>query len=349
MKKRILCITPLFPESPQDDTVVPFIYQFIRHFRRQKNVEIEILTLYYPFKRSCLEFDGLVIHSIGGGFNKGLRNYWTFTVALAMAIQLYRKNRYDGVLSFWYGKTAIIGKVLKSFFKTKHFTWLQGQDVKSKNWYLKVFRPRTSEIFTVGKNHNDLLFKNHKLRSDLIANVAIDITAFPELNKTDRDIDLIGVGNLGPIKNYSFFIDIVFELKQRMGDVRAIICGGGEEMEALTKKIIDLGLTKNLELLGYQKNQKVRQLMNQSKIFLHTSKFEGNSMAIQEALYSGCSVVSTVPLREKVQNFHFIEDMETITKKLINLLQSQTQYSRVKPFEIEATADIIYSSFFEAK
>ena len=36
--------------------------------------------------------------------------------------------------------------------------------------------------------------------------------------------------------------------------------------------------------------------MNQSKIFLHTSEYEGNSTVLMEALYSGCFSISSQAL-----------------------------------------------------
>jgi glycosyltransferase involved in cell wall biosynthesis len=351
MSKKLLFIIPLFPKSKEDDTIVPFIYQFSTYFsKKYKDVKIDILTLNYPFKRSVYTIDNITIYAIGGNFKKGLHPIFRFFRSIKFALYLYKKNNYDGILSFWYGQTAIIGKILANFYKKKHFTWLQGQDVKTSNKFLKFARPKAESLICVGKNHQQLLFKNHNLLSPNIANVAINSKNFPNLNHTTRMYDIIGVGNLGPLKNYGRFIDVVFELKKTNPNLKVIICGDGEEKKELQEKIERLKLKNTIQLLGYQKNADVINLLNNSKLLLHTSNFEGNPMVIQEALYSGCNVVSTFNITSKeevVSNYYYSEKNLEIISKISKILNSENvNTQRVHLFKIDDTVATIYNLFY---
>lgn len=347
--KKLLFIVPIFPKDTEDDTIVPFIYQFCDFFNKQySSLEIEILTLKYPLINGAYTINGITVHSISGGFKNKLYTLITIFRGFIKGYKLLRKNKHDGILSFWYSDTALIGHLLKRFFGVKHYVWMQGQDVKSNNIYLKILRPKKDNLIVVGNNHNKLLNKYQKMKASKIANVAVVPDNFPELNINDRKIDIIGVGNLSSLKNYSLFVDIVSELKKTHKNINAIICGDGEEKQMLSDKVISLDLTKNIRLPGYLTNKKVKSLMNNSKILLHTSEFEGNSLVVQEALYSGCKVVSTIPLLNTVNNFYF-EDSKSGKIKRINLLLNEKKpvVERVRHYKVEDTAKTIYSCFFD--
>lgn len=347
MKKKLLFIVPIFPKHMEDDTIVPFIFQFSLYFTNYyKDIDVDIISVRYP-KSKPYNIDKLSIFPIGVGFNKKNITVWALLKTILKGLHLFRKNKYDGILSFWYGETALSGKILGFIFKTKHFVWMQGQDVKLNNKYLKLTPFKPKNLIVVGRNHQRLLKKYWGINSEIVANVSVNPNSFPKLNTNKRPIDIIGVGNLSDLKNYSFFIDIIFELQKTFKNINVIICGNGEEMEKLSEKIERLKLNKNIKLLGYVSNKKIKKLMNESKLLLHTSKFEGNSLVIQEALYSGCQVISTIPLLEKIENFYFTNKKSDIIKQTNTLLNNSSQpIHRVRFFKIEETAKIIHSCFF---
>ncbi|WP_299185180.1 glycosyltransferase [uncultured Aquimarina sp.] len=350
MKKKLLLITPLFPGNKDEDTIVPFIYQFCNYLDANYNdLEIDVITLRYPIKKKEYNINSIKVYAIGGGFKTKLNSILVISKAFIKALKLFRRNDYDGILSFWYSDTAILGKLLKFIFRVKHFTWLQGQDVKANNKYFKLFRPSADQLIVVGKNHQKVLKKHWGITAKKIANVAVDTNTFPELNTGSRTIDIIGVGNLGALKNYSFFIEIIFELKKILNTINVVICGDGEEKEILTAKIDTLGLRENITLMGYVPNNEVRNLLNNSKLLLHTSQFEGNSMVVQEALYSGCKVISTFPLSENITNFFYQDNKVDLIKTSTGLLNKKQEIQRVRHFKIEETAAVIYSCFFDSK
>ncbi len=351
MKKKLLFIIPIFPGTIKDDTIVPFIFQFCCYLNDNfSDLEIDIMTLRYPIKKDMYTLNSLNVYPIGGGFKNKWHSPFIICKSVLKGIRLFKKQRYDGVLSFWYSDAAVVGSILKNIFKMPHYIWMQGQDVKSNNKYLKILKPEKDKLIVVGKNHNELLMKYQGFKAKIIANVAVNPMSFPQLNIAERNIDIIGIGNLGALKNYSFFIEIISELKKTFKNIHAVICGDGEEREMLSNKIKALGLSENIKLLGYVSNKKTRELMNDSKILLHTSSFEGNSMAVQEALYSGCKVISTIALQENIPNFCFEERKDRIVEKLKLIFDQETTHNkRIRYFKIEDTATTIYSCFFESK
>lgn len=346
MTKKLLFITPLFPKNLEEDNVVPFIKLFTLNFAESKNIEIDIITLMYPFSKTPYNIGKIRVYPIGGNFKKSFKKAPLFYKSILKGVQLCRKNKYDGILCFWYRESAFIGKILSSIFKIRILVWLQGQDAKISNKYVSFLRILDENLIMLSNYQRNIFNTSFKKNIQKVTNIAIDRSVFPELNKKYREIDIIGVGNLGALKNYSLFIDIVFELK--ISELKAIICGEGEEFEFLKNKIQLLGLNENIKLMGKVSNRKILEYMNNSKIFLHTSSFEGGSSVIHEALYSGCQVLSTIPVEDnKIENFYFSKNKQNLIEKIKNILSSPTITDRVEYFKIEDTVNNIHKHFYK--
>lgn len=71
------------------------------------------------------------------------------------------------------------------------------------------------------------------------------------------------------------------------------IVGGGEQQALVGQLMEQYGLAGEVTLLGYQKPEEVRRLMEQTDIYLATSdRKEGWGAVINEAMNSGCAVVA---------------------------------------------------------
>ena len=192
--EKFLFITPIFPSSKEEDTIVPFIYQFADQFsKKYPKTKIDVLAINYPYEKELYQIDNITIYSTRGKFKKGIHSYIRFIKAVRLAFKLYRKHRYTSILSFWYGTSAMIGKLLKLVFRCQHKIWMQGQDVKSNNWYLKLFPSKGEDIIVLGANHQTLLSKNHSIKTENIAHVAINKDSFPKLKTIERSIDILSL------------------------------------------------------------------------------------------------------------------------------------------------------------
>ena len=146
---------------------------------------------------------------------------------------------------------------------------------------------------------------------------------------TVRDIDLILVGRLVPVKQVHQFIAVVNAVAHTIADVRAIVVGDGPLKAELQSMVAQLGLTDNLEFVGQRKD--VDALLARSRIFMLTSRSEGLSIAMAEAMSAGAvPVVADVgELRDLVTdgvNGYLIEpnNLEQYTSKALFLLQDDS-------------------------
>lgn len=144
---------------------------------------------------------------------------------------------------------------------------------------------------------------------------------------SERPIDLIFVGRLTERKRPDRFLEVVRRVRNEVPDVRAAVVGDGPETQALVAQTCDSDLDGNVTLMGLRSD--VLELNLQAKIFVLTSRWEGVSIAMLEAMACGTvPVVSDVgDLRDIVQTAHngYIfdeDDLDGFTKAIVFLLRN---------------------------
>ncbi len=346
MSKRLLFITPIFPKNASEDAVVPFIIQFAQKFGAHTNVKIDVISLMYPFTTKHYSIDGIEVYPIGSRFRTSIYKVPYLIRAIYKGSQLCRKNNYDGILCFWYRESALVGKILSSLFRKKLTVWMLGQDINKDNLYLKLLKIPTPQLIMISNQQRQFFYQNHQLKVNTIANVAITRELFPELNMMARNIDVLGVGNLGALKNYTVFIELLADLKSK--HLKAAIIGAGEELEMLKEQAFQLGVADNIQFLGSVSHAQVLAQMNNAKVFLHTSKSEGSGTVLHEALYSGCKVVSTIDIEdgERLKSFYFSTHKQELSVAIQRFLADTSTPERVEHFKMEDTVAAIYNRFY---
>lgn len=104
-------------------------------------------------------------------------------------------------------------------------------------------------------------------------------------------VRLLTVGRLTYQKAYDIAIDAMKLIKDRGYKVRWYILGEGSERPALEKKVKELGLEKEFLMPGAASNP--FPYYKQADIYVHATRFEGKSIAIQEAQTLGCTIVAS--------------------------------------------------------
>ena len=97
------------------------------------------------------------------------------------------------------------------------------------------------------------------------------------------------MGRLTAQKAYEFSIDAMKLLKDHGVKARWYVLGEGELREKLQFKINKLGLKDDFILMGARENP--FPYYKQCDFYVHASRFEGKSIAIQEAQTLGCTLV----------------------------------------------------------
>ena len=100
---------------------------------------------------------------------------------------------------------------------------------------------------------------------------------------------ILTVGRLTAQKAYEISIDAMKILKDHGVKARWYVLGEGELREKLQSQINRLGLQKDFVLLGAKTNP--YPYYRQCDLYVHATRFEGKSIAIQEAQTLGCTIL----------------------------------------------------------
>ncbi len=104
-------------------------------------------------------------------------------------------------------------------------------------------------------------------------------------------IRLLTVGRLTHQKAYDVALGAMKKLKDAGYRARWYVLGEGDQRESLERQQKSLGLERDFKLLGAVENP--YPYYRQCDIYVHATRFEGKSIAIQEAQALGCAIIAS--------------------------------------------------------
>lgn len=320
--ENLIIISPGFPKDEQDTHCLPAQQLFVKMLNGIfPEIQVTILALQYPPHRNEYAWHGnRVIPFEGLAYWKVFRPLLWRRVGRKLDQLFHTKN--TAVLSFWLADTALIGERFARKYNLIHKCWVMGQDARKRNPYARWVNLSEKQLIVLSDFMADEFLRNHRKRPSRIIPLGIDPAAFPPNPGHDRTIDVLGVGSLIPLKRYDIFITVVAALKESHPNIRTVLCGHGPEEKKLRKIIRALELEENIVLTGEVPHSKVLSMMQESKLFLHPSEYEGYSSACLEALYAGCHVISFAWAEKRnIDNWHVVAsvyDMIASASRLLN-------------------------------
>ena len=188
-------------------------------------------------------------------------------------------------------------------------------------------------IVVRGQQARQYLLQHRAARSVAVIPGSIDAARF-QTNGAPRDYDLVFVGRLVPVKQPEQFVRVVDLLRRRRPNLRAALVGDGPLMLQLRSLADSLGVNGALQFLGHV--ERVEQIVARSRVFTLTSRSEGLSIAMAEAMAAGVvPVVADVgDLGELVHNDDTgwripPGDLEGYAERIDALLRSPSTWARL--------------------
>ena len=335
--KHILILTPGFPKDESDNNCIPPLQEFLKGFiNSYPHTKFTVISLHYPYKTEKYFWNGITVIPFSGKDNKIKKPFLWYKI-ISEAKKLNNETKFDMIHSFWFGECAMLGNILSNKFNCEHICTLMGQDVKSSNKYLRLLRSREIKIIAIAKNQSEQFYKLTNRKADKIIHWGINDL---QLNFAERDIDLLGVGSLIPLKNYPLLIKTVEEIIKLNSYIKCVIVGEGPEEAKLKSLVIAKGLGNNIGFTGLLNRKEVYKLMQRVKIFVHPSQFEGFGYVFAEALANGMNIVSfNVGCAMEHPKWFIAKDEEdfiAITKELIS---DKRDFTPVNPFPLVETVN----------
>ena len=149
----------------------------------------------------------------------------------------------------------------------------------------------------------------------------------------ERPYDLITVCRLVEVKQLHHLLRVVRRLRERRGAVSALIVGDGPLLAELKAEARCLGVERDVCFAG--QNSDVELFLRRAKLFVLTSRMEGLSIALAEAMASGLPAVVTdvgelsTLVKDGVNGWRIpFCDVEMFSQRISELLDSPADWAR---------------------
>lgn len=284
--------TPGFPANDLDDQCLPPLQVFWRALPDfLPGASIRVFSLHYPFAAGSRSWRGIPVTDIGGRNRPWPSRLLTLGQALLAMNALAKKQRPSVVHAFLMTDMAL---VTRGFARAWGVPWIGtiiGQDAQPENRYGRWLRGAAR---LVAPSDRAAALYRQSFGGVLPEVIPWGVGGVPNQLSgwNDRGIDLLGVGSLTPLKDFSAFVRIAGALSREGLVRRVVLVGDGPERPRIQAMIAQQGLTGVVECRGALSNAKVLELMADARVLLHPSRYEGFGMVFVEARSRGMSLVS---------------------------------------------------------
>ena len=262
---------------------------------------------------------------------------------LFQMLPLFDKGPYD-IIHCHFGPCGNFALYLKSLraIRGKLITSLHGYDMSN---YIQVHGKEVyNDLFTKGdlflpiseRWRGDLIKLGCKEDKIIVHRMGIDINKFPfrsTVPLSNDNFNILTIGRLVEKKGVEYGIRAVAKIITEFPGVQYKIVGDGPLKESLLMLLQALNLEKNVELLGWKKQDEISKLMGWADILLAPSVTssdgdqEGIPVVLMEASARGLPVVSSyhtgIPeiVRDRITGFLCPErDVDELASKLKDLI-----------------------------
>lgn len=327
--KRIVIVTPGFAANEEDSTCIPTLQEYILQVKKSYPLlEVIVITLQYPNSSKPYYWNGVEVfpcHSSIGKIGKWGKAYtllkkWVTPESI--------------VHSFWLSEASLVVAFYSWFKPVRWISTAMGQDVYKSNKYLRLLNLKKSKVVVLSERSKIALKKRI---SNEIETVPFGLSLKP-MDIQERSIDVLGVGSLIPLKQWDLFFKIIKEITIANPNLSVKIVGDGKLRSELNQQLKDLSLEQNIKLIGEKSRSEVLDLMNQSKVLLHTSATESQGYVFNEAAQMGCFLVSTPVGIAENSSFWFVsENPVDMAKKIKSVLENRIDFEGRMITSIEET------------
>lgn len=275
---RTAFLVPGFPKDESDTSCLPAVQNYVRAFSQlHPDAPIQVVAFQYPFHPGAYRWHGIPVASAGGANRGG----WSKLRTWQRAWLELRRFLPDLIHSFWIGECAAVGELFARTHGVAHVATIGGQELRRRTLYARLLSrgkmPLAAGSQTAARTARVSLHRD----ADVVIPLGLDVAQFGP-SDLPRDIDVLAVGSLIPVKRF----DVVAGAARKSPERSFVLVGDGPLRAEIAHRA-----PENLTMAGALSRHDVIDLMRRSKVLLHPSEFESQGYVFLEALASGMHVV----------------------------------------------------------
>lgn len=298
--KTILFLIPTLGGGGAEKVLV----NLVNHLNRKK-YHIEIITLFRDNKNLKFLRDDIRVTSVFRKQFKGNRIVFKFFSPRFLYNRII-KNRYDIVVSYLEGPGERIvsgcpypdSKLVNWIHVERHTKAIAAVSYRNENEFEKClgkFNCSVAVSETVKADTEKLVSTNQNIKTLYntldVKNIKTSSLRPSGINFDNHTINIFSVGRLTPQKGFDRLIKVCAQLINDGFKLNLYLLGSGELQNDLQQIARELEIDKFVHLLGFHANP--YKYLKHADLFVCSSRSEGFSTAVSEALILGIPVVST--------------------------------------------------------
>ena len=279
-----------------------YVQQISKHLSNKHNVTVVTAEKAENFKNKNLEFYSLNLFEPDLPMDDKELYLIEFQKKLEETFEL---NNFDVIHSHYWlsGLVAkdISGKFNIPYIFTSHSLGVFLEGYNNERTDCEKIVMTSSNFVTASTNYeNILLSESYKIDKKKIKLIkpGVDENLFsPDPNLSKENI-FLSIGRIQKQKRQLEAIEFLSSFREINNDFKCYFIGGpsgnsGDDYFVELKKIVkDLDLESHIEFLGNLPQSKIRELLNRSKLLIHTSEYETFGLVAIEAHSVGVPVIS---------------------------------------------------------
>ena len=301
---RIALLLPGLPAN-EEDPCIPVITTFIREMAERVN--LTVFTGEYPYRPGTYSLFGAIAHCGGERPRNRLDKIIAWNRIRRRIHLEHRMRKFDLLHAFWATVPGFVGVQTARRLGLPALVSLAGGELaeqKEASYGAQLF-PLSKQLVshtiagaTALTAGSDWLAQKvptrfqEKLR---VLPLGLDTTRF-QLCAQRGGAKLLAVAALIPVKDYPTLLHAVAHARRERPDLELTVAGwkgNREELRRIEGLKEELGISEAVTILGEVHHHQIMNLYAEHSLFVHSSLYEAQGMAILEALATGMPVVST--------------------------------------------------------
>jgi len=318
-RPRILFLTTSFP-APGYPASGIFIYHLVENL--SKYCDIQVLSpdsdkkignishaKNYHFRYTLFRYAPRILQSLfhrPGGLPAAVQNNkWKIMILplslISMAIHILRYSKYAGLIHANWSLTAVVALFVRKIYHIPVIVTFRGSDISLGNssyfakLLIRISVKYCEQVICISKALKTILIDQYNCPIEKISVIPNGISdEFINLSikqNFSSPVRLMFIGNLTKNKSVDVILKSLGNLKAP--DFLLTIIGSGPEESHLTKLSNNLGISSNVRFLGHLPPEEIPDLLQDSDIFVFSSKAEGRPNVILEAMAAGKPVIAS--------------------------------------------------------
>lgn len=263
-------------------------------FENDKKLDIPSHAKLFEVRYADLSFSKIeenLVRTVAIYFSKAMAEFVFFITVMANLLT----NRTTVTLIHLHSINHIISAVLIKLLYNKplviNFGGTDLLRVKNKAWLRFLVSKADKVIFVSNSMEPDLALILGKEKIRYIGN-GVDLDFF-QRNREPNYFQIVAIGNLRWQKGYKYLIDAIKKTAENFENVRLFIIGEGRDRLEIEAQIRKNNIEDKVVLCGACSREDVRNILNESYLFVCSSVSEGLPKALLEAIATETPVVVT--------------------------------------------------------